>query len=164
MRSLLTLVLCAATLNAAAALAAEPQASTSTGAQRITRAGEQHSIAGPAEWFTGRARIDPVWPANDNINASGGLVTFEPGARSAWHTHPAGQHLMVTSGVGLTQEWGKPVHVIRPGDVVWCPPGVKHWHGAAPNTAMTHLAVTGVVDGKNVTWMEKVSDEQYNAR
>jgi quercetin dioxygenase-like cupin family protein len=133
-------------------------------AQEITRVGEQPSMPGPADVFTGRARIDPVWPANEDINASGGLVTFEPGARSAWHTHPKGQRLFVTSGVGLTQEWSKPVQVIRPGDVVWCPPGVKHWHGAAPTTAMTHLAVTGTVDGKNVTWMEKVSDEQYNAR
>jgi quercetin dioxygenase-like cupin family protein len=134
------------------------------GAQQITRAGEQPSATGPAEFFTGRVRVDPVWPADKNINASGGLVTFEPGARSAWHTHPAGQRLMVTAGVGLTQEWGKAVQVIRPGDVVWCPPGVKHWHGAAAGTAMTHLAVTGTVDGKNVTWMEKVSDEQYNTR
>jgi quercetin dioxygenase-like cupin family protein len=91
-------------------------------------------------------------------------VTFEPGSRSAWHTHPAGQRLVVKSGVGLTQEWGKPTQAIRPGDVVWCPPGVKHWHGASPTTAMTHLAVTGTEDGKNVTWMEKVTDEQYNAR
>ena len=134
------------------------------GAQQITRAGEQPSATGPAEFFTGRVRVDPVWPADKNINASGGLVSFEPGARSAWHTHPAGQRLMVTAGVGLTQEWGKAVQVIRPGDVVWCPPGIKHWHGAAPGTAMTHLAVTGTVDGKNVTWMEKVSDEQYNTR
>ncbi|HEL3862799.1 cupin domain-containing protein [Ralstonia pseudosolanacearum] len=161
---LLRLSLCAAALNATLALAAEPQASTSTAAQQITRAGEQPSAAGPAEFFTGRVRVDPVWPADRNINASGGMVTFEPGARSAWHTHPAGQRLVVTSGVGLTQEWGKPVQVIRPGDVVWCPPGVKHWHGAGPNTAMTHLAVTGTVDGENVTWMEKVTDEQYNAR
>jgi quercetin dioxygenase-like cupin family protein len=106
----------------------------------------------------------PVWPADKNINASGGLVTFEPGARSVWHTHPVGQRLVVVSGVGLTQEWGKPVQEIRPGDAIWCPPGIKHWHGAAPTTAMTHLAVTGTVDGKNVTWMEKVTDEQYNAR
>jgi quercetin dioxygenase-like cupin family protein len=119
---------------------------------------------GPADYFTGRTRIDPVWPADKNINASGGLVTFEPGARSAWHTHPAGQRLVVVSGVGLTQEWGKPIQELRPGDVVWCPPGVKHWHGAARTTAMTHLAVTGTVDGKNVTWMEKVTDEQYNLR
>jgi quercetin dioxygenase-like cupin family protein len=133
-------------------------------AQQITRAGSQPSAAGPSETFTGRVRVDPVWPADASINASGGLVTFEPGARSAWHTHPAGQRLVVQSGVGLTQEWGKPVQVIRPGDVVWCPPNVKHWHGAAPTTAMTHLAVTGTLDGKNVNWMEKVSDEQYNAR
>nr|WP_313469905.1 cupin domain-containing protein [Stenotrophomonas geniculata] len=164
MHMLLRLSLCAAALNTTLALAAEPQASTSTAAQQITRAGEQPSAAGPAEFFTGRVRVDPVWPADRNINASGGMVTFEPGARSAWHTHPAGQRLVVTSGVGLTQEWGKPVQVIRPGDVVWCPPGVKHWHGAGPNTAMTHLAVTGTVDGENVTWMEKVTDEQYNAR
>lgn len=146
-------------------LTAAPLASAAEpAAQSIARAGEQPSAAGPAEFFTGRVRIDPVWPADGGINASGGLVTFEPGARSAWHTHPAGQRLVVTSGAGLTQEWGKPVQVIRPGDVVWCPPGVKHWHGAAPGTAMTHLAVTGTVDGKNVTWMEKVTDEQYNAR
>ena len=147
-------------------LAAAAVANPATAAeQQIASAGSQASINGPTEYFTGRARIDPVWPANDNINASGALVTFEPGARSAWHTHPVGQRLMVMSGVGLTQEWGKQVQVIRPGDVVWCPPGVKHWHGAAPNTAMTHLAVSGTTaDGKAVTWMEKVSDEQYSAR
>jgi len=135
-----------------------------TGAQEITRAGSQSSASGPAEFFTGRVRIDPVWPADTNISASGAWVTFEPGARSAWHTHPAGQRLVVQSGVGLAQEWGKPVQIIRPGDIVWCPPGVKHWHGAAATTAMTHLAVTGTREGRNVDWMEKVSDEQYNAR
>jgi len=161
----LKIALCAVTLQATVAIAAEPQTATAPATQQITRAGTQPSITGPAEHFTGRAaRIDPLWSANKDINASGALVTFEPGARSAWHTHPAGQRLMVTSGVGLTQEWGKAVQIIRPGDVVWCPPGVKHWHGAAPDTAMTHLAVTGTVDGKNATWMEKVSDEQYNAR
>lgn len=158
-----TIAACAAVFQMAAANAAEPQAQASTAAQAITRAGEQASIAGADEYFTGRVRIDPVWPNNENINASGALVTFEPGARSAWHTHPAGQRLVVTSGVGLTQEWGKPVQVIRPGDVVWCPPGVKHWHGAAPSTAMTHIAVTATAEGKNVNWMEKVSDEQYDA-
>ncbi|CAJ0715044.1 hypothetical protein LMG6871_01311 [Ralstonia edaphis] len=151
-------------LNARLALAAELPASPPADAQQITRAGDQASVAGSAEYFTGQVRIDPVWPADKNINASGGLVTFEPGARSAWHMHPAGQRLVVTSGVGFSQEWGKPVRIIRPGDVVWCPPGVKHWHGAGPSTAMTHLAITGTVDGKNVTWMEKVTDEQYNAR
>lgn len=132
--------------------------------QEITRAGAQASTFGPDEFFTGRVRVDPVWPADSHITASGSWVTFEPGARSAWHTHPAGQRLVVVSGVGLTQEWGKAVQVVRPGDVVWCPPGVKHWHGAGPTTAMTHLAVSGTADGKNVNWMEKVSDEHYNAR
>jgi len=136
--------------------------SQSPAGQQITPAGSQPSAAGPAEYFTGRVRVDPVWPADTGISASGAYVTFEPGARSAWHTHPAGQRLVVMSGVGLAQEEGKPVQVIRAGDVVWCPPNVKHWHGAAPRTAMTHLAVTGTVDGKNVTWMEKVSDEQYH--
>ena len=153
-------VLCGAAMQAAVASAVEPATANT---QQISRAGTQASMAGPEQYFTGRVRIDPVWPADDQINASGGLVTFEPGARSAWHTHPAGQRLLVTTGVGLTQEWGKPVQVIRPGDVVWCPAGVKHWHGAAPGTAMTHLAVTGSVNGKNVEWMEKVTDEQYNA-
>lgn len=148
-----------AMLQAGLADAAEPTASASM--QQITPAGGQASVPGPEQYFTGKARIDPVWPASQGITASGGLVTFEPGSRSAWHTHPAGQQLVVISGVGLTQEWGKPVQQIRPGDVIWCPPGVKHWHGAAPNTAMTHLAVTGTLDGKNVNWMEKVTDEQY---
>lgn len=155
--------LCLAALYALNATAVEPPPATAT-AQQIARAGSQASAVGPEAYFTGRARVDPVWPANENIHASGAMVTFEPGARSAWHTHPAGQRLVVTSGVGLTQEWGQAVQEIRPGDVVWCPPGVKHWHGATPSTAMTHLAVTGTVNGKNVDWMEKVSDEQYNKR
>lgn len=163
--SLKRFALCVGVVQIAAArvLAADEHAPTAA-AQEITVAGAQASITGPTEFFTGRARIDPVWPADKGINASGALVTFEPGARSAWHTHPAGQRLVVVSGLGLTQEWGKPVQEIRPGDVVWCPPGVKHWHGAAPKTAMTHLAVTGTVGGNNVEWMEKVSDEHYNAR
>ncbi|WP_252255543.1 (R)-mandelonitrile lyase [Lysobacter capsici] len=132
--------------------------------QRIARAGSQASTPGPAEYFTGRVRVDPVFAADENIRASGAYVSFEPGARSAWHTHPAGQRLLVVSGVGRVQEWGKPVQEIRPGDVIVCPPGVKHWHGAAATTAMTHLAVTGSVDGKSVEWMEKVTDDQYNAR
>lgn len=156
-----SITLCLIALHAIQALADE---SLSAQVQQIVTAGEQKSVRGPSDFFTGSARIDPAWPANESINASGGYVTFEPGARSAWHTHPAGQHLVVTSGVGLTQEWGKSIHVIRPGDVVWCPPGVKHWHGAAPNIAMTHLAITGTANGKNVVWMEKVSDEQYSAR
>lgn len=155
MKTSLYCALCAVSLQAGP----QPEAG-----QQVTRAGSQTSSAGPAEYFTGRVRVDPVWPANAHINASGGVVTFEPGARSAWHTHPAGQRLLVMSGVGLTQEWGKPVQEIRAGDTVWCPPGVKHWHGAAPGSAMSHLAVTGTVNGKNVEWMEKVSDEQYGAR
>lgn len=152
------MAVCAAALQAGLASADD----AARDGQQIVRAGQQASVAGPEQSFTGRVRIDPVWPASEHINSSGGLVTFEPGARSAWHTHPAGQRLVVTSGVGLTQQWGKPIQVIRPGDVVWCPPGVKHWHGAGATTAMTHLAVTPTLDGKNVNWMEKVSDEQYN--
>lgn len=150
----------------AGAADAQSQAGTPAAAltQQIIRAGEQASTFGSGEYFTGRARVDPLFAPNENINASLAYVTFDPGARSAWHTHPAGQRLVVTSGVGITQEWGKPVQIIRPGDVVWCPPGVKHWHGAAPNTAMTHLAMSGYRDGKSVIWMEKVTDDQYNAR
>lgn len=133
-------------------------------AQQISRAGSQAAVAGPADYFTGNVRVDPLFAATDEVNASGAYVSFEPGARSAWHTHPAGQRLVVTSGVGLVQEWGKPIQLIHPGDVITCPPGVKHWHGAAPNSAMTHLAVTGSVDGKNVHWLEKVTDAQYNAQ
>jgi len=130
---------------------------------QISPAGSQASVAGPAEYFSGRVRVDPLFAADNEINVSSAWVTFEPGARSAWHTHPAGQRLIVTSGVGLTQQEGQPVQVIRPGDVISCPAGVKHWHGATPGNAMTHLAVTGNVNGKNVTWLEKVTDEQYLA-
>jgi len=129
--------------------------------QRVAPAGTQASVFGATENFTGRARVDPVFGPELGISASGAYVTFEPDARTAWHTHPAGQRLVVTAGVGLTQEWGKPIRVIRPGDVVVCPPGVKHWHGAGPRTAMTHLAVTGIVDGKSVEWLEKVGQEEY---
>ena len=148
----------------AVAAAPVPVTALPAGAQQVTLAGTQSSAAGPTEHFAGRVRVDPLSPANDTVNASSAYVTFEPGARSAWHTHPNGQYLAVTSGVGLVQEWDKPVQIIRPGDVVWCPPGVKHWHGAAARTAMTHLAITGTVNGKNVNWMEKVTDTQYNAR
>ena len=154
----------AAALLAVFAVADHVRANEQAEAQQITPAGSQRASVGSPDYFTGRVRVEPVWPADKNINASGGLVTFEPAARSAWHTHPAGQRLLVMSGVGLTQEWGKPVREIRRGDVVWCPPGVKHWHGASAGAAMTHLAITGNVEGKNVTWMEQVTDEQYNAR
>ncbi len=129
--------------------------------QTISRAGSQPSTKGPAEYFTGNVRIDPLFPAEPPANVSGAYVTFEPGARSAWHMHPGGQRLIVTSGVGWAQEWGGPIVEIHPGDVITCPPGVKHWHGATPTTAMTHIIITGAVNGKIVEWMEKVSDEQY---
>ena len=130
-------------------------------AQTITAASALPPAAGPAEYFTGQVRVRMLSPANAQINASSAYVTFEPGARSAWHTHPRGQYLIVTAGAGLTQEWGKPVQPLQEGDVVWCPPGVKHWHGAAPGSALTHIAMTGTLEGKSVQWMEKVSDEQY---
>ena len=132
--------------------------------QTIFRAGSQPSAKGSAEYFTGNVRIDPLFPANDAAHFSASYVTFEPGARSAWHIHPTGQHLIVTSGVGRTQEWGGPIQEIKAGDVIWCPPKVKHWHGASPTTAMTHIAITGTLNGKSVEWMEKVSDEQYNGK
>jgi quercetin dioxygenase-like cupin family protein len=132
--------------------------------QMISRAGSQASVKGPAEFFTGNVRIDPLFPANDSAPYSGAYVTFEPGARSAWHIHPTGQHLLVTAGVGRTGEWGGQVEEIKTGDVIWCPPKVKHWHGASPTTAMTHIAITGTINGKNVEWMEKVTDEQYNGK
>ena len=129
----------------------------------IKRAGSQPSRLGPAENFTGSARVDPLFQANDSSRMTGAYVTFEPGARTAWHTHPGGQTLIVTAGVGRVQRWGSPVEEIRPGDVVRIPPDVKHWHGASPNTAMTHIAILEQLDGKSTDWMEKVSDEQYNA-
>jgi quercetin dioxygenase-like cupin family protein len=127
----------------------------------IARAGSQASIKGPAQNFTGTVRIDPVFGAHPPVTTSAGAVTFEPGARTAWHTHPAGQVLVVTSGAGRIAQWGGKIEEIRPGDVIWTPPGVKHWHGAAPTTAMTHMAIQDMAGGKNVDWMEKVSDEQY---
>lgn len=132
--------------------------------QVIFRSGEQASVKGPEEFFTGDARVDPLFPSNDTAHYSGAYVTFEPGARSAWHLHPAGQHIVVTSGVGRTGTWGGEITEIKAGDVIWCPPGVKHWHGAGPRTAMTHLVVTGMLNGKNVEWQEKVSDEQYESK
>jgi len=132
--------------------------------QVITRASTQAPVQGDAARFDGKVRVDPLAQGNAHINASSAYVTFEPGARSAWHTHPAGQFLIVTAGNGLTQEWGQPVQPLRVGDVVWCPPDVKHWHGAAPTSAMTHLALTSAVPGKSVTWMEKVSNAQYSSR
>jgi quercetin dioxygenase-like cupin family protein len=129
----------------------------------IRPAGSQPSNEGPAAYFTGTVRIDPLFQASQPARVVAASVTFEPRARTAWHTHPLGQTLIVTAGCGLVQSWGGPIREIRPGDVIWCPPGEKHWHGAMPTTAMTHIAILEQLDGKTVDWMEKVSDEQYQA-
>ena len=129
----------------------------------ITRAGTKASSKGPADWFTGMVRIDPLFTAPAPARVGGAAVTFEPGARTAWHTHPLGQTLIVTSGAGWAQREGGPVEEIRPGDVVWFPPGEKHWHGGTATTAMAHIAVQEALDGKAVEWMEHVTDEQYGA-
>ena len=128
---------------------------------KITRSGSHASAKGPADWFTGTVRIDPLFTAPAPARAAGALVTFEPGARTAWHTHPLGQTLLVVSGLGLAQREGGPVEEIRPGDVVWFAPNERHWHGAAPDTAMQHLAIQEALDGKAVEWLEHVTDEQY---
>ena len=127
----------------------------------IKRSGSQSSTTGPADWFTGTVRIDPLFEAPEPARVRGASVTFEPGARTAWHTHPLGQTLIVTSGFGWAQAWGGQVEEIRPVDVVRFAPGEKHWHGATPTTAMTHIAIQESLNGKNVDWLEKVSDEQY---
>jgi quercetin dioxygenase-like cupin family protein len=129
----------------------------------IKRVGSRPSTKGPAEWFTGAVRIDPLFQAGDPARAVGASVTFEPGARTAWHTHPLGQTLIVTAGCGWAQREGGPIEEIHPGDVVWFPPGEKHWHGATPTTAMTHLAIQEAEGGKTVDWMQKVSDDEYRA-
>jgi quercetin dioxygenase-like cupin family protein len=130
----------------------------------IKRSGSQPSAKGPGEWFTGTVRIDPLFQAKAPARAGGNAVTFEPGARTAWHTHPLGQVLIITAGAGLAQREGGPVEQIRPGDVVWFDAREKHWHGASPTTAMTHIAVQEALDGKAVDWMEQVSDEQYQPK
>jgi len=127
----------------------------------IKRSGSQPSGKGPAEHFTGTVRMDPLFQASDPARVRGSLVTFEPGARTAWHTHPLGQNLIVTAGCGRVQLWGGPIEEIRPGDVVCIAPGEKHWHGAAPTTAMSHIAIGERLDGKTADWMEKVNEEQY---
>jgi quercetin dioxygenase-like cupin family protein len=129
----------------------------------IKRAGSQPSGPGPGDYFTGTVRIDPLHQAPSPARVVAASVTFEPGARTAWHTHPLGQALIVTAGCGRAQQEGGPVEEIRPGDVIWFPPGVRHWHGAAPTTAMTHVAIQEALDGQAVDWLEKVTDEQYSA-
>jgi quercetin dioxygenase-like cupin family protein len=130
---------------------------------QIKRIGSQPSAKGPADYFTGTVRVDPLFSAPAPARVLGASVTFEPCARTAWHTHPLGQTLIVTAGCGRVQRWGGPIEEIHPGDVIWFPPGEKHWHGAAPTTAMTHIAIVEVLDGKSADWMEQVSDEQYQA-
>lgn len=129
----------------------------------IRRNGSHPSNRGAAEYFTGAVRIDPLFEAPEPARARGASVTFEPGARTAWHTHPLGQTLIITAGSGLAQRWGGPIEQIQPGDVIWFPPGEKHWHGATPTTAMTHIAIQEQLDGRAVDWLEKVSEEQYGA-
>jgi 4-carboxymuconolactone decarboxylase len=159
MRVLLTIGF---SLTVAPALAPS-QVSAQQEAIRITRSGSQPPQPAPAEHFTGSARIDSGFQGSEPARISGARVTFEPGARTAWHMHPLGQTLIVTAGIGRVQRWRDAVDEIRPGDVVWIPPGQKHWHGAAPNRSMTHIAITEQLHGKTVEWMEKVSDEQYGA-
>jgi len=127
----------------------------------IKRNGSQPSAKGPSDYFTGKVRIDMPLQGAEPARVSGAIVTFEPGARTVWHTHPLGQTLIVTAGCGRMQRWGGPVEEIRPGDIVWIDPGEKHWHGASETTAMTHIAIAEMLDGKVVDWMEQVSDEQY---
>lgn len=127
----------------------------------IRRIGSQPSVRGPDAWFTGQVRLDPLFHAPEPSRVSTALVTFEPGARTAWHTHPLGQTLIVTAGCGWTQCAGGPKVEIRAGDVIWCPPGHRHWHGATSTTAMSHIAVQEALDGRAVDWLEKVSDEDY---
>ena len=130
----------------------------------ITRNGSQPSAKGPDDWFTGTVRIDSAFQRSAPARIGGAIVTFEPGARTAWHTHPVGQTLIVTSGLGRVQREGGPIEEIRPGDIVWFEPGEKHWHGASATTAMTHIAIAEALDGRVVDWLEKVSDEQYEKR
>ncbi len=130
----------------------------------IKRSGTEPSRQGPAEYFTGRVRIDPLFDAPDPARVRSAKVTFEPGARTAWHRHPLGQILIVVSGTGLAQRWGEPIEEIRPGDVIWFPPNEKHWHGAAPTSSLTHIAIQEAIDGSAVEWMEHVSDQQYKER
>lgn len=161
--NLLTATVTSLSLLASAATEANAQTVPTEASQAIsvTRVGTQPSAKGPAENFTGTVRVDSRFQGSAPARVGGGIVTFEPGARTAWHTHPLGQTLIVTAGAGLVQHWDGPVQEIKPGDVVWIPPGVKHWHGATPTTGMSHIAIAEALDGKAVDWLEKVTDEQY---
>lgn len=131
------------------------------GSQVAYRADSQQSFKGSENWFTGNVQVDLLFPTNETAHYSGAYVTFQPGARTAWHLHPAGQHMIVTSGVGLTGTRDGKIMQFKAGDTIWCPPGIDHWHGATPDSPMTHLVITGALDGQNVAWKEKVTDEQY---
>lgn len=144
-------------------LAASPALAQPEQGLRIARNGSAPSVAGASQNFTGNVRVDTPFRAEAPARVGGGIVTFEPGARTAWHTHPLGQTLIVTQGVGLVQRWGGPVQEIRPGDVVWIPPGEKHWHGATPANGMSHVAISEALDGKSVDWLEHVTDTQYRS-
>jgi 4-carboxymuconolactone decarboxylase len=160
---LVALVVRAAPVRGEQAPASAMTAASEEGAIVVTRSEAQPARQGAAENFTGSVRVDQLFQASAPGRVSSGRVTFEPGARTAWHSHPLGQTLIVTSGVGRVQRWGDPVDEIRPGDVVWIPPGQKHWHGASPTTGMSHIAIAERLEGRSVAWMEKVSDEQYGA-
>lgn len=150
-------------LSALISMAATSTSEPTNDAISVTHAGASPSAAGPAEYFTGRVRIDGGFQRPAPARVGGATVTFEPGARTAWHTHPLGQTLIVTAGLGWVQQWGQPRQQIRPGDTVWIAPGVKHWHGASAGAAMTHIAIAEAVDGSPVTWLEQVSDAQYDS-
>ena len=152
----------AATIAIPALSRAQSESSTED-PMNITRNGTRPSQKGPTDYFTGNVRIDPLFETGEPARTSAASVTFEPGARTAWHTHPLGQTLIVTAGLGLVQRWGGPIEEIRPGDTIWFPAGEKHWHGASPTTAMTHISVVDLLDGKAAEWLEKVTDEQYSA-
>jgi quercetin dioxygenase-like cupin family protein len=141
-----------------------PPAGGGAQTMKITRIGSQSPQQGPAEYFTGSVRVEPLFPASAPSRVSSASVTFEPGARSAWHTHPLGQTLIVTAGTGWVQQEGGERQEIKPGDVIWTPPGVKHWHGATATSSMTHVAIQEALNGKNVQWLEKVGDAQYGGR
>lgn len=157
-RMLLTFFLLLATL----AVSGQTFAAEKSPGQVLYPSGSQQSFKGPDNLFTGEVQVDILFPSNETAHYSGAYVTFQPGARTAWHLHPAGQHMVVTSGVGLTGTRDGHIVRIEAGDSIWCPPDIDHWHGATPDSPMTHLVLTGVLDGENVIWKEKVSDEEYN--
>lgn len=148
-------------LAAPLAYAASGDPVSGNGVQEVYPAGSQKTFKGAEDLFTGEVQVDMLFPANDTAHYSGAYVTFQPGARTAWHLHPAGQHMIVTAGVGLTGTRDGKIVQIQTGDAVWCPPDIDHWHGATPDSPMTHLVLTGTLDGKNVVWKEKVTDQQY---